>query len=298
MKVTLSARRRAPRAFALVAALALVSNNLLPASAQTAAAQKMTEEQRVVHVLNRLGFGVRPGDVERVRKLGIEAYVEQQLNPSKIDDAAAEARLRGFPTLGMSNSELLAKYPQPGQLLRRLERGGNLPPELAGLVRQRQQGQAQPNAAGQMNAPEPNADAEKVIAEAMRPPAMPQGAAEEERDPQRRAYRQAVAKYMREQGLESPQRIMYELNASRILRAVYSERQLQEVMVDFWTNHFNVFAQKGADRWFLTSYDRDVDPPERARQLPRPARSHREEPRDALLPRQLPEREPERAAEP
>src|ERR1051325_3659428 len=63
---------------------------------------------------------------------------------------------------------------------------------------------------------------------------------------------------MREQGLESPQRIMYELNSSRILRAVYSERQLQEVMVDFWSNHFNVFAQKGADRWFLTSYDRDV----------------------------------------
>ncbi len=80
----------------------------------------------------------------------------------------------------------------------------------------------------------------------------------EERDPQRRQYRQAIAKYMREQGLESPQRIMYELNSSRILRAVYSERQLQEVMVDFWTNHFNVFAQKGADRWFLTSYDRDV----------------------------------------
>jgi uncharacterized protein (DUF1800 family) len=51
---------------------------------------------------------------------------------------------------------------------------------------------------------------------------------------------------------------MFELNASRVLRAVYSERQLQEVMVDFWTNHFNVFAQKGADRWFLTSYDRDV----------------------------------------
>src|SRR3989442_425747 len=45
---------------------------------------------------------------------------------------------------------------------------------------------------------------------------------------------------------------------SRILRAVYSERQLQEVMVDFWTNHFNVFAGKGADRWLLISYDRDT----------------------------------------
>ncbi|HEX6186050.1 MAG TPA: DUF1800 domain-containing protein [Pyrinomonadaceae bacterium] len=265
MKVTQSARGRAPRAFALVAALALLSNNLLPASAQTASArataQKMTEEQRVVHVLNRLAFGARPGDVERVRKLGVEAYIEQQLNPSKIDDAAAEARLRGFPTLGMTNSELLAKYPQPGQLLRRLERGGDLPPELAGLVRQRQQGQpVQQNGANAMPAPEQNGDAERVIAEAMRPPAAPgqPGAMQEDANPERRAYRQAVAKYMREQGLENPQRIMYELNSSRILRAVYSERQLQEVMVDFWTNHFNVFAQKGADRWFLTSYDRDV----------------------------------------
>jgi uncharacterized protein (DUF1800 family) len=258
----MSPRRRAPRAFALVAALALVSNNLFVAAAQVmapkAGAQKLTEEQRVVHVLNRLAFGARPGEVERVRKLGVEAYIEQQLNPSKLDDAALEARLRNFPTLGMSNGELLAKYPQPGQLLRRLERAGELPPELAALVRQRNQGQ--PNGAGQM--PEQNADAEKAIAEAMRPPAMPQqgaGAMEEEgRDPQRRQYRQAIAKYMREQGLESPQRIMQELNASRILRAVYSERQLQEVMVDFWSNHFNVFAQKGADRWFLTSYDRDV----------------------------------------
>ena len=51
---------------------------------------------------------------------------------------------------------------------------------------------------------------------------------------------------------------MIELQASRILRAVYSERQLQEVMVDFWENHFNVFAGKGADRWLLISYDRDT----------------------------------------
>ena len=202
MNDTFSSRRRAPRAFALAAALALVSNNLLIGAAQTmsakAGAQKLTEEQRVVHVLNRLAFGARPGEVERVRKLGLEAYIEQQLNPSKIDDSALAARLRNFPTLGMSNGELLAKYPQPGRLLRRLEREGDLPPELAALVRQRNQGQ--PNNAGQMN--EPNAEAEKVIAEAMRPPAMPQqgaGAMEEEgRDPQRRQYRQAIAKYMRE----------------------------------------------------------------------------------------------------
>ncbi len=145
MRVNMSVCRRAPRAFALVAALALVSNNLFVAAAQVmtpkTGAQKLTEEQRVVHVLNRLGFGARPGEVERVRRLGLEAYIEQQLNPSKLDDSALAARLRDFPTLGMSNGELLAKYPQPGQLLRRLERAGELPPELAALVRQRNQGQ-------------------------------------------------------------------------------------------------------------------------------------------------------------
>jgi uncharacterized protein (DUF1800 family) len=71
-------------------------------------------------------------------------------------------------------------------------------------------------------------------------------------------YREAIQKYYRENGLQRPHRIIAELQASRILRAVYSERQLQEVMVDFWTNHFNVFANKGADRWLLTSYDRDT----------------------------------------
>src|SRR6185369_11614884 len=71
-------------------------------------------------------------------------------------------------------------------------------------------------------------------------------------------YREAIQKYYRENGLQRPERIITELQASRILRAVYSERQLQEVMVDFWTNHFNVFANKGADRWLLPSYDRDT----------------------------------------
>ena len=266
MKIFSSARRRA---FAMLALAALLSNALLAVSAQTTAQKqsRLTEEQRAVHVLNRLAFGARPGDVERVLKAGVENYIEQQLNPSKIDDAALASKLERLPTLGMSNSELLAKYPQPGRLLRRLQREGNLPPELAALVQQRQQAQQgveQSNRNEAMSADAmntPNADAEKAIAEAMRPETQRPGNNNndpQDADPQRRAYRQAITKYMRENGLESPQRLIAELNASRILRAVYSERQLQEVMVNFWTNHFNVYAQKGADRWFLTSYDRDV----------------------------------------
>src|SRR3954462_5407924 len=142
MKIFSSARRRA---FALTALAAVLSNALFAASAQTTAQKqsRLTEAQRAVHVLNRLAFGARPGDVERVQRLGVDEYIERQLNPSKIDDAALAARLQRLPTLGMSNSELLAKYPQPGQLLRRLQREGNLPPELAALVRQRQQAQQQ-----------------------------------------------------------------------------------------------------------------------------------------------------------
>src|SRR6185369_6160504 len=95
---------------------------------------------------------------------------------------------------------------------------------------------------------------------------MPPNAARNNQNPQpppgnpleNEKYRKVIQDYYRENGLQQPQRIMAELHASRILRAVYSERQLQEVMVDFWTNHFNVFAGKGADRWLLTAYDRDT----------------------------------------
>jgi len=261
--------RRARSALAVLSVAALLTNSLIAVSAQTAAkraAPAMSEEQRAAHVLNRLAFGPRPGDLERVRKLGAEAYIEQQLNPSKIEDAAAEARLRNFPTLRMANSELLARYPQPGRLLRRLQRSGDLPPELAALVRERRQGQQGQQGSmerdGEMQQGQPSQapqDAERAVVEAMRPPNAPgMNDQPEEQNPERRAQRRAILQYMRDNGLENPQRIMAELVASRILRAAYSERQLQEVMVDFWTNHFNVYAQKGADRWFLTSYDRDV----------------------------------------
>src|ERR1051325_3520703 len=92
---------------------------------------KLSEDQRILHVLNRLGFGARPGDVERVRAMGIDKYIEQQLNPDKIDDSASEAKLQNLTTLRMDTAELYEKYPQPGQLLNQLQRRGALPAELA-----------------------------------------------------------------------------------------------------------------------------------------------------------------------
>jgi uncharacterized protein (DUF1800 family) len=49
-----------------------------------------------------------------------------------------------------------------------------------------------------------------------------------------------------------------ELSQAKLLRAIYSERQLDEVMTDFWYNHFNVFIGKGPDRYMINAYERDV----------------------------------------
>jgi len=181
----------------------------------------LTDEQRILHVLNRLGFGPRPGDVERVKSMGLEAYINQQLNPEKIADMVAENKVRDLNVLNMTTAELYEKFPQPGQLLRQLQARGMLPADLA----EARDNRTQPAPANPL---------------------------------ENENYRKVVEGYYREKGLQRPQRIMAELQASRILRAVYSERQLQEVMVDFWTNHFNVFAGKGADRWLLPAYDRDT----------------------------------------
>lgn len=218
---------------------------------QRAKSRQLSADQRILHVLNRLGFGARPGDVERVRQMGVDAYINQQLNPEKIPDALAESKVKDLASLNMTAAELYEKYPQPAQLLRQLQARGVLPADLAEARDNRAKGGA--NAAPQNDMPRNEGDKPAAAAKQTQPPAPPQG------NPlDNEKYRQVLRDYYQQNGLQQPQRITAELQASRILRAVYSERQLQEVMVDFWTNHFNVFAGKGADRWLLTSYDRDT----------------------------------------
>ncbi len=275
---TLIPRRNgiASHAVVLVATFALFGATLsLGASAlQKTTTQRilLREDQRISHVLNRLGFGARPGDIERVKTMGLGNYINQQLSPEKINDPVVQDKIRNLSTLNMTTAELYEKFPQPGQILRQLERRGELPAGLA-AARDNRVKDGGPDAIpampstpnrpkgdssmksgdememnGQMGAaPKPGADQANSAKE---------NANGDPRDNEK--YRQAMREYYRQNGLQQPQRITAELQASRILRAVYSERQLQEVMVDFWTNHFNVFVGKGADRWLLTSYDRDT----------------------------------------
>src|SRR5262249_43254867 len=93
----------------------------------------------------RLAYGPRPGDVERIKEMGLAKWIDQQLNPNTIDDKAVEARLETYPTLKMSASKLIAEYPQPKQAAkkegltpqefkeqqRRVETGGEKPAQQA-----------------------------------------------------------------------------------------------------------------------------------------------------------------------
>jgi uncharacterized protein (DUF1800 family) len=250
---------------AFVTTLTLVGSSLLPGvSAQqqaTTRSKSLNEDQRILHVLNRLGFGARPGDVARVKAMGLDNYIKQQLEPQKISDAVADAKLKDMSTLNMTTAELYEKFPQPGQLMKQLERRGELPAELAAARENRVKAGAAPAQ------PQPASDAMEMPAPAGDPKnnaAKPNENANQLDSPK---YRQALRAYYEEHGLQLPARISADLQASRILRAVYSERQLQEVMVDFWTNHFNVFAGKGADRWLLVSYDRDTIRPNAMRKF-------------------------------
>jgi uncharacterized protein (DUF1800 family) len=267
MKVTPNQLIKSPRTqktSALLALLALLVSSLGAAAANANAqsmkarpAQKvsaLTENQRILHVLNRLGFGARPGDLARVKAMGVENYIGQQLFPERISDAATEARLQNLESLRMTTAQLYEKYPQPGQLLRQLQRRNDLPANLAAARDNRTKGGANAN-------PNPNTpkSGEAMSNEMQGPPNTAPNQNNPNANPMNNAeYRRAVFQYFKENNMRPPQFMTGELQMSRILRAVYSERQLQEVMVDFWTNHFNVFANKGADRWLLTSYDRDT----------------------------------------
>src|SRR6266702_3065498 len=85
--------------------------------------QHMTERQRALHALNRLGFGPRPGDVDRVLAIGVDKWIAQQLAPERIPDTAVTERLKSYPTLQLSDRDIVQKYYAPIVQLRREAKG-------------------------------------------------------------------------------------------------------------------------------------------------------------------------------
>jgi uncharacterized protein (DUF1800 family) len=216
--------------------------------AKNNAKKPLTEEQKILHVLNRLGFGARSGDVERVKAIGINKYIEQQLNPSAIKDETVEAKLKNLDVLKMSNAELFTKYPNQAAVLMAVAQKNGLDKGDTAQLKNKNKNLA---------------DEAKKTADGNGDAMMSEDKKPEEKvaqlsDADRQKYQQEIVALYKQYNLGRPQQITQQLNASRILRAVYSEKQLQETMVDFWTNHFNVYANKAATRWFLPEYDRDV----------------------------------------
>ncbi|HJQ25097.1 MAG TPA: DUF1800 domain-containing protein [Blastocatellia bacterium] len=227
-------RHAAFRFVAIVMAATLTFGALSPVfgdnrakTTRTTKTEALSEDQKIVHLLNRIGFGPRPGDVERVRALGIDKFIEQQLHPERIEDAAVEARLKNIESIHMGLSELAEKYPEPGMIARELGLKG------------KKAAPAKP--AEQMTPNGDNAPANQ--------------AADAQLDLSKQENRQMVMEYYREHGLKPPQLLLQDLMQQKLLRAVYSERQLQEVMADFWYNHFNIFWPKGADKILTTDFE-------------------------------------------
>ena len=302
---------------------------------------QMDESKRALHALNRLTFGPRPGDVQRVAAMGVDKWFDEQLHPEHISDAALEARLAPLRTIRMSTKEMVENFPPPQLVKAVMEGKQKLPSDPvkravyeAQIDRMEHKDEEKKTAASAGNtfaAPsanpsttptsgtDPNASPNATVAngnaadaganptDAATPQQGGKGkrtseeiakkqedklfadlkaqellelppdermkrvremSADDQRalasslkGPKADQFKEGMSPKQREtfQALNNPQQVVNdELVQAKLLRAIYSERQLDEVMTDFWFNHFNVYLGKGADRYMVTSYERDV----------------------------------------
>jgi len=226
-------------------------------STETQFNQPLNKDQEILHALNRLTFGPRPGDLEAARKMGLKKWIDQQLHPDRIpENPELTQRLQPLDSLHMSAAEIAETYPPP-QLLKAMA-DGRLPLPADPEARRRAELQIQ------------RVRARRETKEDDQPNANVQGKQGKNGDRLRQApFKQA----MRQQVLattdpverrtlvadNAPQQVLsYDLNEAKLYRAIYGNRQLEEQMADFWFNHFNVYMDKGADRILTSTYERDA----------------------------------------
>ena len=246
--------------------------------------RQIPKDARILQALNRLTFGPRPGDAAQVKAMGLKKWIDRQLHAERTpENPVLLEKLKPFDTLTMSGEELIRNYPAP-QIVRQMV-AGQIPfpsdPDRRMTIQklvaraERQQGDG---AAAPASAPNPQPLADLLTPPQIRslrngtpqerlaefqalPPAtqtdvigvLPQGV--------RQALFVAAPPELRRriELLAGPAQVVErDLQESKILRAVYSNRQLEEVLADFWFNHFNVFMDKGADRYLTTEYERDA----------------------------------------
>jgi len=288
---------------------------LLAAAEKRGTSTHTDEHKRALHALQRLTFGPRAGEVDRVAAMGVDKWIDVQLHSERIDDKALETRLAPFRTLRMDTREMVESFPPP-QVIKAVMAGKRSMPSdpvkravyQAQIERIEERKERKQEASSKDTSPAPAGSDQNAGEDT--PPSIESGGKgklTEEQRAQRREDRlyadlnalelldkpadermkevlqmspeeqralsvslkgQKAEEFMEGmnpkqketlQALKNPQEVVGdELRQAKLLRAVYSERQLEEVMVDFWFNHFNVYLGKGADRYLVTSYERDV----------------------------------------
>jgi uncharacterized protein (DUF1800 family) len=253
--------------------------------------KKLSKDEQILHALDRLTFGPRPGDVERVKRIGLKKWIFQQLHPDRMDEnPVLEAHLRELESLRMTPLEALQHYPGP-QMIRAIANGRQPMPDdpllrasIERFITRYKVRQAE--AAGvAVPARDPNGELEPIrsLEEVLTPAELEivrgNNNGEKKREllesmPPDRIEDMLVAMTQKERLrlfapasstvrreiflLNGPQQVVnYDLVDSKMLRAIESNRQLAEELDDFWFNHFNVYYDKGADRFLIPQYERE-----------------------------------------
>jgi uncharacterized protein (DUF1800 family) len=209
---------------ALALAASACAGNPRPASAPD---RRAADRRAAEHLLNRITFGPRPGDLDRVLAMGPSTYLDAQLHPERIADAALNARLADLHALAISARAFAADYYQPMIVAR--QEFTNTQKLSAGPPLPYLRWHLQPIAAVTLPGEKPVSAIQQAT------------------------VTQEEVRFQREN-----QNVFDDLQTQKLLRAVYSERQLQEMLVDFWFNHFNVDARKIEDRPVVAEFERDV----------------------------------------
>ena len=251
---------------------------------------QLTDEQRALHALNRLTFGPRPGDLQKVMNMDVNDWIEQQLHPEEISDSVLDGKLGLFRTLKMSTRDMVQTFPNNNLVKAAAEGKIPLPTDpmkrsiyevqISILAERQKQDQLArdgkaPDADTKARIDKQNQDAVAMQADGIlalpkekrmeailaMPPDERRLFVTNIRGPQRDRLLADLPSDQREYflAMNGPVGVVInELQQAKLLRALYSERQLQEVMTDFWFNHFNIYLNKDADQYLVTAYERDV----------------------------------------
>ena len=267
-----------------------VAPPVLPAETHTNADQAatastpLTNDEKLLQVLNRFTYGPRPGDLEKLRAMGLQAWFNQQLSPQKIDDSALDRRLADYPAMQLPLKELMERFPNQQVIRKMMDGQGERPSGEAekavyndSIARYKEK-LAKKNATANVAADDDQGEAVPLPQDAQTlialPPEKRFSALCKFTPQQLKALRQSAAPDDRLQLIAgfTPQQlealaafatptgvVAAEDVQTKLLRDIYTERQLNEVMTDFWLNHFNVYIKKSQDApYYIASYARDA----------------------------------------